>query len=334
MSTLMPTLSINNDPRCTQFKQQGFTLLELVLVMLIIGLIASTPLAFIDNQDNQLRYDETVAKMKLIKRAVYNQSTYQNQPLLSGFVVDNGVLPPTSGTPSQDPSELFPLIGKNDVWNLDGANDWDTFGGIKPYLKLTGAGDFEVPPRYTQLKGYRGPYLQEGVDSDGAFLDGWGVGFEVSSTAVGDYRFTYTGDDGSHPAPFNTLVSGAVSSLDWQVPLSQLNINVTNYKLTAQEVAIAVFQNKAASDDERWTTYYFSIAAASGGVPSIERTLTFSSSEWQKKGVGSISNPETTYIPAGQHPIFVVDSGSVVNAYDRLLVIPRSTQPALQLEVK
>ena len=301
--------------------------------MLIIGLIASTPLAFIDNQDNQLRYDETLAKMKLIKRAIYNQSTYQNQSLLSGFVVDNGVLPPTSGTASQDPSELFPLIGKKDGWNIDGANDWVTFSGIKPYLKLAIAGEFEVPPPYTQLKGYRGPYLQEGVDSEGEFLDGWGVGFEVSSSAAGDYQFTYIGDDGSHPAPFNTRVSGAVSSLDWQVPLSQLNINVTNYSTTVQEVAIAVFQNKAVSDDERWTTYYFSIAAASGGVPSIERTVTFSSSEWQKKGIGSISNPETTYIPAGQHPIFVVDSTQVINAYDRLLVIPRSTQPSLQLEV-
>ena len=328
----MPTLSINNDPRCTQFKQQGFTLLELVLVMLIIGLIASTPLAFIDNQDNQLRYDESLAKMKLIERAVFDQSTYQNQPLLSGFVVDNGVLPPTSGTASQAASELFPLIYKDEVWNTDGINDWIAFGSVTPYLKLSASGSSLASSSYAQLKGYRGAYLQEGVDSGNEFLDGWGVGFEVSSTAVGDYYFNFKGDDRQHPSPFDVPVSGAVSSLDWQVPLNQLDIQVTNYSANPQKVALAVFKNKAVSTPaERWTTYYFSVAAASGGVPSIERSRLFTSSEWMESGASV--TPSSTYIPAGQHAVFVIDDANVITGYDRLLVIPRSTQPSLQFEV-
>ncbi|WP_067861920.1 type II secretion system protein [Neptuniibacter marinus] len=332
MSTLIATHSIGKNRCRAKVKQQGFTLLELVLVMLIIGLIASTPLAFIDNQDNQLRYDESLAKMKLIKRAIYNQSTYQNQSLLSGFVVDNGVLPPTSGTASQAASELFPLIYKDDVWNKDGSNDWAAFGSVTPYLKLSASGSSLASSSYAQLKGYRGAYLQEGIDSNNEFLDGWGVGFEVSSTAVGDYYFNFKGDDRQHPSPFDVPVSGAVSSLDWQVPLNQLDIQVTNYSANPQKVALAVFKNKAVSTPaERWTTYYFSVAAASGGVPSIERSRLFTSSEWMESGASV--TPSSTYIPAGQHAVFVIDDANVITGYDRLLVIPRSTQPSLQFEV-
>ncbi|WP_435794298.1 type II secretion system protein [Neptuniibacter pectenicola] len=328
MSTLMPTLSINNDPRCTQFKQQGFTLLELVLVMLIIGLIASTPLAFIDNQDNQLRYDETVAKMKLIKRAVYNQSTYQNQPLLSGFVVDNGVLPPTSGTSSQDASELFPLIAKQDI-NGDPSivSNWKDKRMISPYITIvTGAPDEQSD--YKQLKGYQGGYLSDGLDSNREFRDGWGLGFEVGSTASGSYYFAFKGDDGAHPSPYNIVVSGAVESLDWQVPLNQLDITLINNGNEIKTVAVTVFQNKEAmADDERWLTYHFEAAAS-----LATHSLSLAAGKWHKNGI-SVTNPESTYIPAGQHPVFVLDSVGSPEKYNRLLVIPRSTQPSLQFEV-
>ena len=36
-----------------------FTLLELILVVLILGLVSSSALLVVDTQDNQLRYDET-----------------------------------------------------------------------------------------------------------------------------------------------------------------------------------------------------------------------------------------------------------------------------------
>tara|TARA_Y100000782_G_scaffold54310_1_gene60400 strand:- start:4138 stop:5148 length:1011 start_codon:yes stop_codon:yes gene_type:complete len=307
-------------------KQKGFTLLELVLVMLIIGLVASTPLVFIDNQDNQFRYNETLDKMTLIERAVLQQNIYRNQPILSGFVVDNGVLPPASGTATQDASELFPLIKKDGAWNIDSSNDWESWGMKTPHVKVSGGSPI-VLASHQQLKGYRGSYLSDGLDSSGEFLDSWGLGFEVSN-AADEYSFNYKGDDGAHPAPYDVPVSGAIAALDWRVPLNQIDIQLTNNTGETQIVAVAVFQNKAVADDEdRWTTYYFPVLDT-----ATENSLSFTTSQWQKDGA-SVGSPGSVYIPAGQHAVFVIDSSNNVTTYDRLLVIPRSTQPALQFEV-
>ena len=185
------------------------------------------------------------------------------------------------------------------------------------------------------MKGYRGHYINDGIDSNNRFLDGWGWEFEVSSTANGSYSFDYKGDDGNHPAPYNVVVSGEIDHLDWQVPLNQIDIQLENDSGDEKVVALVVFKNKAGTDAGRWDTYHFSIAAASGGVPTIEHSLSFVSSEWKLNGDPLPGTPGTTYIPAGQHPVFVLDSlnPSSLDAQNRLLIVPRSTQPALQFEV-
>ena len=51
-----------------------FTLLELLLVILILGLISSSALLIVDTQDNQLRYDETKRRLKEISYAITGPS--------------------------------------------------------------------------------------------------------------------------------------------------------------------------------------------------------------------------------------------------------------------
>lgn len=320
MSALTPK---NKSPK----QQTGFTLLELILVMLIIGLVASTPLVFIDNQDNQLRYDETLDKMELLRKSILMQSSYRNQPVLSGFVIDNGVLPPASSALSQNPIELEPLITKGD-WSEDSGNDWADFGMLDPYVNL-GATPVQASD-FPQLKGYRGSYLNTGLDSNREFLDGWGIGFAVRNNATASYDFSYKGDDGLHPADYNQVVSGAIASTDWQVPLNQIDIEVQNNSDTDDHIlALVVFKNDAVSDaEDRWVTYHFD-----AGASSATSSLSLASNEWYENGT-SIPDASTTQIPVGQHAVFVMDSaGAVIEKYDRLLVIPNTTQPALQFEV-
>ncbi|WP_415889146.1 type II secretion system protein [Neptuniibacter sp. SY11_33] len=320
MSTLIPNI-------CPTQKQSGFTLLELVLVMLIIGLVASTPLVFIDNQDNQLRYDETLDKMELLRKSILMQNSYRNQPVLSGFIIDNGVLPPASATLSQDSAELQPLINKDGSWEVSGSDQWIDLAMLDPYVNFGG-----TPTQisaYPQLKGYRANYLNSGLDSNREFRDGWGIGFEVSN-ASDQYQFNYKGDDGDHPASYNVVVSGAIESTDWQVPLNQIDIQVQNNSDTdSHKLALVVFKNAAVSDDEdRWVTYHFDAAAS-----TATNSLSLATNEWHENGA-SISDASTKQIPVGQHAVFVMDSaGSVVEKYDRLLVIPNATQPVLQFEV-
>lgn len=309
-------------------KQSGFTLLELVLVMLIIGLVASTPLVFIDNQDNQLRYDETLDKMTLIERAVFEQNVYRNQPILSGFIIDNGVLPPASTALSQAPVELQPLIGKDGFWDISGSDQWVDLAMLDPYVNF-GPSSTASFSAYKQLKGYRGSYLNSGLDSNSEFLDGWGIGFAVKNDDD-KYQFNFQGDDGEHPVNYNVVVSGAISSSDWLVPLNQIDILLDNQHASDDHlVALVVFKNDAVADEEdRWTTYHFKVTAS-----SAEHSLSFTTSEWKKNG-STVMDTSTEKIPAGQHAVFVTNSaGNTPEKYDRLIVIPRSTQPALQIEV-
>lgn len=315
--------------------QQGFTLLELVLVMLIIGLVASTPLVFIDNQDNQFRYEETLKKLELIERAVYLPQTYRGEPVLSGFVVDNGVLPPASSTASSDAEELQPLIGKADNWYKDGTDEWAEYKAYDPYIVIDTLGTPFKIDDHPQLKGYRGNYLNDGLDSAQEFKDGWGVEFTVSNSGA-NYTATYKGDNAVHPFSYNTAASVAVGSDDWSVPLNQLDIHLTVSSGASRSVALLVFQNdhsaSAASDSSLWTTYHFSVSASSAGKSLPDN--------WSENGNSlSAASAAVINIPAGKHPVFVVvDTDPNVNQsdileYDRLLVIPGATQPSLQFEV-
>lgn len=76
-------------------KSAGFTLLELVLVLFLIGLLASAGLLFTDNLEDQAQFDETQRRLEIIRKAIIqaDDRTVNGQPELSGFVVDNGRLP-------------------------------------------------------------------------------------------------------------------------------------------------------------------------------------------------------------------------------------------------
>jgi len=75
--------------------QTGFTLLELVLVLFLVGLLASAGLLFTENQQDQAYFDETQRRIDIIRKAIIQsgERTVNGQPELNGFVVDNGRLP-------------------------------------------------------------------------------------------------------------------------------------------------------------------------------------------------------------------------------------------------
>lgn len=307
-------------------QQQGFTLLELVLVMLIIGLVASTPLVFIDNQDNQFRYEETLKKLELIERAVYLPQTYRSEPVLSGFVIDNGILPPVPAS-----SALQPLISKDGTWDIDGTDEWPEYRDYNPYIVIASGATPASISGYPQYKGYRGNYLNEGLDSSRELRDGWGVEYTVSNSGA-IYTATYEGLNAVHPTSYNTPASVAVKSEDWRVPLNEIDIHLTVPASGASHsVALIVFQNdhsaSAATDSSLWTTYHFTVASGAGHSFS---------ENWHQNGFEmDAASVAATNIPAGQHPIFVVETAVPDNPvdYDRLLVIPGATQPSLQFEV-
>lgn len=144
-------------------KSAGFTLLELVLVLFLIGLLASAGLLFTDNIENQAQFDETQRRLDLIKQAIAGDTsrTVNGSPELSGFVSDVGRLPLCLkelielGEPVSLENGIFESPCDNDlsndirIWQLDPA---------------TGSG-----------AGWRGPYLSANQEGSGfkRFRDGY-----------------------------------------------------------------------------------------------------------------------------------------------------------------
>lgn len=138
---------------------KGFSLLELLLVLFIMGLMTATTMLMTGGVEDQVKYDETKRRMELIKRAIVGDTTrtVNGGPEISGFVADMGRLPTNI-------QELIDLGGLSwDVQNisLSGATVSGVLGTDVVIGQLWG--------------GWRGPYLEVIPESTGrTFRDGWG----------------------------------------------------------------------------------------------------------------------------------------------------------------
>ena len=258
--------------------QKGFTLLELILVVFIMGTLAATSMSFIENEDGQWRYQQSLDKLDMVHAALVGVQDYNQQKLLSGFVYDNGVLPPNEVQPLGSPGNPTPalvtlgleaMIGNN----LTGAGAWQAYGSTAPiyhYKEGTDVQNYELADAADALfKGYRpGGYLKNFLDAENKLKNGWGADFNV--TVDSDYS-TELGDA---PAPFNTGYKKITYADDWSMVLSELNgIRVSNTTaLTAAAaphyLVLLVFEN-ATSDDAnaRWRSY--SSKCINEGVASL-----------------------------------------------------------------
>ena len=155
----------------TTFKQRlqsGFTLLEMVLVLFLIGLMASATLMLTEGVEDQAKYDETKRRMDIMRKAIVGDPTrtINGGPEISGFVADMGRLP-------------------NCVRELLEAKDC-----ASPAITLTAW----TPDASTGIgEGWRGPYIQVLPERAGllAFRDGYGNYFDASTADSQDFGWTY-----------------------------------------------------------------------------------------------------------------------------------------------
>jgi prepilin-type N-terminal cleavage/methylation domain-containing protein len=76
-------------------KQTGFTLLELIVVISLLGLVTSLASDFVINETNQQRLNTTKQRMEQIRYAIIGDSSrsLNGQPTISGFIADTGKVP-------------------------------------------------------------------------------------------------------------------------------------------------------------------------------------------------------------------------------------------------
>ena len=252
--------------------QQGFTLLEMVLVLLIMGMVASLSVVFIDNEDNQLRYEESVQKLEIMHKSTVTIKDYKDDFLMSGFVVDNGVLPGDAKDYVSIPVDWI-RQGETFVDNSDPLNPVSR-SRIRPYFRLTAkdlATNIDFPNGgYTLLpatlnsplylkKGYRAGYISLGIDSAGNYKDAWGNDFVVSEDANHELDLaidlstktettaSFIGDDNNDGV---SNINENIPKDNWSIRLADLQIKLVNESTVPENdpnnniiVGMIVFKN-------------------------------------------------------------------------------------------
>jgi prepilin-type N-terminal cleavage/methylation domain-containing protein len=120
----------------TRRLETGFTLLELIVVIALLGLVSSLATDFMVSETNQQRYETTQQRMEKIRYAIIGDisRTLNGQPVFSGFIADEGEVP----------SNLTQLTLSGHCVSGTGSNESDcaTDGGTwksrnGPYLSVT-----------------------------------------------------------------------------------------------------------------------------------------------------------------------------------------------------
>lgn len=266
--------------------QYGFTLLEMVLVLFLIGLFASAGLLFTRNIEEQAQFDETQRRLELIRNAIIQtgERTVNGQPELSGFVVEQGRLPYclteltgpeltfTDSSSAPDTHYQSPCDPTNTLLTLR-----------KPTITDTGL-----------RIGWWGPYIQVNPDSNGKrpFRDGYnntddsvnfGWNWTLSESASVVALAVYDPEADTPPRPYDLTVQSSGFDLndnfdDYPATLTDylLQTNDWQYQQTFTIQFVNTSSTSAINDinsgDEEWT---FTLAKSSTDANAFESIFTF-----------------------------------------------------------
>jgi prepilin-type N-terminal cleavage/methylation domain-containing protein len=234
---------------------KGFSLLELLLVLFIMGLMTATAMLMTGGVEDQSKYDETKRRMELIKRAIVGDTsrTVNGSPEISGFVADMGRLPDCLlelvESKHCDGSDYDPA----DLWQLDS----DT--GL--------------------WRGWRGPYLDVQADSDGIkrFRDG----FENTDSDLTEYSKNYGWRNFQIIAATSAVQieswggDGALGGSGYAADIATSGVVEANDYLT-QDTIVINFQNQSATsavnvNPADWSVFLDDTTTS--GVASIAFTI-------------------------------------------------------------
>jgi prepilin-type N-terminal cleavage/methylation domain-containing protein len=149
-------------------RAHGFSLLEMLLVLFLIGLMASAGLMLTEGVEDQAKYDETKRRMEMMRRAIVGDPTrtVNGGPEISGFVADMGRLPgcvaellELKPDPVEEGKYLSPCDSQEiKLWQKDENTDiWAGWRG--PYIAV-------LPERNGNIR-FRDGYGNTGTDVGG-----------------------------------------------------------------------------------------------------------------------------------------------------------------------
>jgi prepilin-type N-terminal cleavage/methylation domain-containing protein len=156
-------------------EEQGFTLVELIVVLALLSIFATMALTATSGITEQTRYEETIRTFDKLELAIFGDP-HGNGPAY-GFVSDIGRFPTLN---TQEPTNLIELFKQGNL----------------PDFKYHTSGKIQA--------GWNGPYIHppDNEDSVTEVKDGWGNGIAFSYDPSGKYyEIRSYGADGK---PFTT----------------------------------------------------------------------------------------------------------------------------------
>ncbi len=293
-------------PYLPRLNENGFTLLELLIVVFILSALAFSTISLTNNADEQFRYEDTRTRLQNIRRAIVGslEAALSGQKLMSGYIVDNGGLPANIKALVVAPAGFDAFGGKEPLFdkNPDAAG-FDNGGGKT---------DLDEPNE-TLFKGHRGDYLTV-PPGDGTYRDGWGnvhataatdalnFGWAITASAT-SYTTTSIGSDGvaGGAAGFEKDMADTVGQEDWTQDVTGWQVKVTNSSGGTENnmrVSLLVYVNDAGT--KRWKR--LTTDRVSSLTDGSSFNFTFEGAAGELPGISPV-------IPIGQHLIIIDDDG-------------------------
>ena len=149
-----------------QKKQSGFSLIELVTVLLIITVLSTIAIRSTVDIGYSARYEQTRDRLESIRKAIVGNTkrSINGQPDISGFVADMGRLPDNIRELIQRYDCTTPLGASPANCTTPASPDWlDSIGTL-------------VNTTSSLRYGWNGPYLNtsDNPNNSDAYTDGWG----------------------------------------------------------------------------------------------------------------------------------------------------------------
>ncbi|WP_309386445.1 prepilin-type N-terminal cleavage/methylation domain-containing protein [Cerasicoccus frondis] len=349
------------------YRTRGFTLLELLLVVVILASVAWMLTSTVDDNISQVRYEDTRNRLDAIRTAVLgpNSPATWERGIQSGYVVDNGVLP----------VNIDALVAL--------PTDYDEYGAVEPIYDQGGANEYDFSGatssvNYQLFKGHRQGYLP--ASSSGYFRDGWGtdrsedgadltdcpsattfslaadLGNDIDSenhgwcvsrvdsgiSRDGWYVDSYGMDGGmgeltGHDYETDMLMGQPILNTDWQIDISGASVRIenmtgdmsfsSNHNFSA---ALLVYTNDDSGDGPTWET----VPSSSVSLGALANGADF-----------VVNFPASTRIPVGEHLlILLADDDAELNSITewtaedlvakRVKFFSRGGVPELVLEIR
>lgn len=305
--------------KLTLVHQQGFTLLEIVLVLFLLALMASSTLFLTQGVEDQAKYDATKQRLNMIRTAIIGDTrrTINGRPEISGFAADMGRLPECLR------ELLDPVNCDNDevlqAWDQDvDSQVWAGWRG--PYL----IGNSEISGEVHFRDGYGNTDTDSGIGSVDWQNSGWfftttagAITIESDGFKVGDPV-----DDISLPNIVTAADYQVTLGTDWQnVDVTFTNEQSTHIVIEQDELRLrlntplnSVVLNY--TDSEFYTAAERNVSTEfSRTFPSEDRLLLSAS------GTMAVANNETlVFVPPAisdlTNNLVVLTSGTIVTYTD------------------